>query len=175
MTIAITGSLEDREHLQVGGDGLGDAPLLAADSRVCAGGVDESKQRPFELFRLLRQAQGLPVAFWMGPTVVALQVFLHGPALLVSQEGEVDSVDSGNPPYQGQVVAEEPVAVEFHIFVGNHADVFKYVGPVLVPGQFDPLPGGHAGLVFSAELGADAIDIIVDIQVLGARQALEFA
>ena len=168
--------LQRRHRAQVPRDRLRLSPLLRADPRVGAGGVDERDEREAELLRELEHTVRLPVPLRVGAPEIAQQILLRVSPLLVSDHHGGAAAEPGEAGDEGAVVAEEPVPGEFDETVRHQAEVVERVGTMRVPRDLDALPGVQVPVDFPAhrvELGLEARDLIRHVDRLRLGELLE--
>ena len=146
----------DFRHVpDVDGDGFGDVAFFGFDPGICAWGVDEGDDGHAELFGHFHDAEGFAVAFWVGATEVAKDVFLGIAAFLLADEHDRAAVKFGGSAYDGRVVPEVAVAVDFLEIGKSVLEVVQGIGALGVAGELDFLPGG--------EVGVDLFDLLLDL------------
>ena len=96
-----------------------------------------------EFVRQPHQAQRLAIAFGMGGTEIAQDVFLGVAALLRADDHDAVFAQFGKAADHGAVFGKQPVAVQFLKIGESGLDVIQRVGPLGMAGQLDALPGGE--------------------------------
>ena len=117
-------------------------PFLRADPRIRARGVDERDDRQTELVRQPHQPQRLAVAFRMGRTKIAQDVFLGLATFLRADDHDLVVVQPRQTADHRPVVAKQSVTVQFGEIVEGHLQIIQCVGSLGMAGQLHALPGG---------------------------------
>ena len=87
----------------------------------------------FELLRQLHQPQRLAVAFGMRAAEIAQQILLRVTAFLLADHHDADAVDRCHPAYDGAVIAEPTIAVQFDEIGGDALEVVEHIRTFRVP------------------------------------------
>ena len=134
---------KERHFTQVNGDGLGDVAFLCGDAGVGASGVDQANDRQLEPVSHAHDAQGLAVAFGMGATKVALDVFLGVAAFLCADNHHAIFAKHGKASHDCVVIMKEPVTVQLGKAAESFVNVIERVRPLRMPRELHALPSGE--------------------------------
>ena len=156
------GDFEEHHFAQIDGDGLGDVAFLSADAGVGTGGIDESDDGEAEFIGHFHEAKGFAVAFGVGGTEIAADVFLGVAAFLGADEHDAVFTEAGEAADDGLIVGVKAIAVEFGKIGKGGGEIIEGVGAAGMAGELDALPWGEVrkdGLAGFLELGLHLGDL----------------
>src|SRR5262249_36633379 len=131
---------QPRHLAQVIGDGFSLAPFLGVDARISSGGVHESEDRAVELLRKLHNAKRLAIAFRFWHAKIPLFALPGRAAFLVAYDDAMLSVEARESRYDGRIIRESTISVDFGEPAEDQVYIVQRIGPVFVARQLDPFP-----------------------------------
>ncbi len=126
---------------------------------IGARGVDERDDGQTEFVRQFHQAQGFAIAFGHGGAEVAFDVLLGVAPFLRADEEDLLVAQFGQAAYQGRVIGEEAIPMQFQEIGKDQGGVIEDERPFGMAGDLDAVP--------RAEIGEDLAPGFLDLLLQG--------
>src|SRR5439155_3654566 len=114
-----------------------------ANAGIRAGSVALSNDRQSKLFGELHASKSFAIAFGMGQPEIALHLFLGILALVMTDEHNAMPAESRQPAFDGRIVAESSVAVQFAKLAADQLDIVLEKWALRVPSHLNRFPGAQ--------------------------------